>query len=166
MIRTVWIIGALMLCAGACQKTKSDTDYANGTNCLQKEEYTNAVAYLERAVSFEPLVSRNHNNLAYAYMQLGNLPNAWHHSRQAVILDPKNQYALELYKHLFDKITNQGALLHSNLSEENLIALMGTPDVRIEGENNQESVWIYGITAVRLQNHAVRDVLLDKALLK
>lgn len=154
------------LFTSGCQKVESNVDYTNGTNCIQKEDFHSAVAYLEKAVLLAPQDSPSHNNLAYAYMQLGDLKNAWHHSRQAVILDPKNEYATTLYGHLFDMITLKGERLKSPLSESELVTILGTPDVQINGEKEGEAVWIYGKTAVRLENHTVQGVILDKAVIR
>lgn len=58
--------------------------FTRGTQCLNEGDYPKAVEHLSEAVRLDPTMSRNHNNLASAYVATGQIALAWEHSRKAI----------------------------------------------------------------------------------
>lgn len=129
----------------------SSLNYTAGTEALEKGDFETAVVHLEEAVRLDPSLSRNHNNLAYAYYETGRLQEAWDHGRKAVLLDPDNEYARANSRRIFAAMWNEVGL-KAGASEDAVRLKLGTPD----GTNDSRDEvcgciwWQYGFTALSI----------------
>jgi tetratricopeptide (TPR) repeat protein len=126
MIKLTTLI--MLLAAAGCGTVKSSVNYTKGTDALERGDYVAAIPLLEEAVRLGPKLSRNHNNLAYAYYQSGRTFDAWNHSRQAVMLEPTNEYAASNFERIFIDVEKKAGLELGDSSALVKVKL-GEPDV-------------------------------------
>jgi tetratricopeptide (TPR) repeat protein len=148
----------------ACATVASSVSYTKGTEALEAKDYETAVVHLEQAVELDPNLSKNHNNLASAYLGVGRLPDAWTHVRRAVLLDPRNQYARMNCGHVFAKMREQTGLGAGDGIDE-IREKLGEPDAVHDGTDTACKCvwWQYGSVAVSIVDeklHAVADMTL------
>jgi tetratricopeptide (TPR) repeat protein len=94
---------------------------------LERGDYQQAATLLEEAVRLDPGLSRNQNNLAAALFELGRLEDGWPHVRQAVLLDPSNQYAVQSCKRYIVAMLKK-ANLDFGASKSEVVRVLGEPD--------------------------------------
>ncbi len=128
-------------CVG-CAILQSSLEYTKGTECLESGDYRGAVLHLEKACELDPNMSRNHNNLAVAYMRLGNVGRAWYHSRQAVLIDVGNCEAVCSFNQLAAAIFKECDIRPGSLTEDQAIDVLGVPDTAMDFGNRK--VFFYG----------------------
>jgi len=138
---------SLNACASPDIKSTVDSslNYTKGTKALENGDYEKAAELLREAVRLDPILSRNHNNLATALFELGLLNEGWPHVRKAVLLDPKNEYAAKNSKRYIVALLNQESLnIGANLSD--VVAVLGEPDGKSE---QKKCLWYqYGSSAL------------------
>jgi hypothetical protein len=119
--------------------------FTRGTEALAAKRYVEAVRYLEKAVVLDATLSRNHNNLAAAYFEVGEVRDGWPHVRMAVALDPTNQYAKQNFFRYFAAMVNLTNLQNGD-SYETVREKLGSPDG--VAEETEQVWWQYGHTAL------------------
>jgi tetratricopeptide (TPR) repeat protein len=127
---------------------QSSTNFTRGTEALDARRYDEAVSYLEKAVALDPSLSRNQNNLAAAYFEVGRVRDGWPHVREAVNLDPTNPSAKQNFLRYFAammKLTN----LQEGDSYETVRTKLGPPDQ--VSEQTERVWWRYGHTALEFK---------------
>lgn len=130
-----------MLCG--CSRIWSSYHFTKGTECLKKGDYQEARLHLEEACELDPSMSRNHNNLAYIYMQLGEIDKAWYRARQAAFVDPSNEEAVINFNILMSEL-EAAHNLGKGSSKEDVKAALGEPDM--DSEENNSSIYRYGLS--------------------
>ena len=126
-----------------------------GTAAIERGDFKTAVAELETAVTANPKVSSYHNNLAFAYFQLGNEPKGWFHLRQAVLLNSENIPAVKSFESFWDHLEKTGVVKLGKGREE-LVSALGTPDLEVRTD---DEVWlIWGLKRIILRNDAAMEV--------
>ena len=132
---------ALSLALVSCAASESSLDYTRGTEALDERRWDDAVVYLKKAVELDPGMSRNHNNLAAAYFELGRLQEGWPEVREAVNLDPRNESARLNFLRYFEAMKKQSDLQIGD-SFDAVEWKLGSPDQR----TNKDGVvwWRYG----------------------
>ena len=81
-----------------------------GIEVAQHSLWREAISRFERAADLDPTYAAAHNNLAIAYEQQGDLPNAKKAYEKALQIDPENQYIrqnYELFREIHDRATRQ-----------------------------------------------------------
>lgn len=150
MHKIVFILLASFLLSG-CTPNPSLYEYVMGTEFLDEGNYPSAIAHLEIAVQIEPGRSHNHNNLATAYVGLGDLERAWYHSRQAVLCPENNPSAYTNFWLIYNQFVTQRNTdkLGTPLSE--VLKQLGSPDF-IKAENESVAYLTYGLCTMEFQN--------------
>jgi tetratricopeptide (TPR) repeat protein len=122
---------------------------------LQRGHYPAAVASLEEAVRLDPLTSKNHANLAAAYLASGRKKEAWKHSRIAVGLNPNDGAGRGNFGLFWNDYQKQG-LLSSGTSQERVRKMMGESDfIKTSAPG---VLWIYGRKGIHFQNGRLTEV--------
>lgn len=143
------LIIILILCLPGCSTVNSSLNYTKGTEALERGDYEESIRFLEEAVRLDPKLSRNHNNLGYAYLQTGRHKKGWFHVRQAVLLDPNNRYAVATFLSVWNNFEADG-LFALGTSETRILSELEEPDIRIG--NEKEIVLIYGLKMLRFRD--------------
>lgn len=123
------IVSASTLCG--CSGIQSSVHFTRGTQCIEKGDFQGARFHLEKACELDPSMSRNHNNLTYIYIQLGEIDKAWYHARQAAFLDPGNEEAVTNFNNLLDELETFYNIAEGS-SKEDVKAALGEPDMDSE----------------------------------
>jgi Tfp pilus assembly protein PilF len=118
----------LFITLSACSGIKSSLAYTEGTQCLDRKDYVNAINHLENAVALDPTLSRNHTNLCAAYMGVNNVPKAWEHARAAVLCKYKGDGSEDLNFIKFYNILIRHKLDQPGQSYSEITAQLGIPD--------------------------------------
>ena len=133
----------------ACATASSSLQYTEGTEALERGDYEKAATLLREAVRLDPSLSRNHNNLASALFELGQVEEGWPHVRKAVSLDPSNKSAAQNSKrYVVHLLKKAGLNVGSEMSE--VVKALGEPDTRAQ---KGTCLWYqYGISALCFEN--------------
>lgn len=118
-----------------CSCIQSSIHFTQGTRCLEEGNFQEARIHLEKACELEPRLSRYHNNLAHAYLHLGEIDKAWYQARQAAFLDPGNYEAVTTFKSLLNQLIQSHNIKHGS-SKEEVENAFGEPDDFLEGSND------------------------------
>lgn len=102
--------------------------YTKGTECLKCGDYAEAVVYLEEAVKHDPSTARNQNNLALAYMGIGDMDKAWYHSRKAALCVPLEEQSAITFNNLYKAMVKDKGLDEEGASYESIVNSLGEPD--------------------------------------
>ena len=150
--RVVSIASTAALLA-ACATVTSSLHYTRGTDALEQGDFETAIIELEEAVHLDPSLSRNHGNLAYAYLETGRIQDAWVRGRNAVILDPANEYARRNWGRIFVAMRAEVGLEKGDSSAE-IRDKLGNPDGTHDASNAECGCiwWQYGYTALSFVN--------------
>ena len=128
----------------------SSINYTRGTEALENGDYERAAELLRESVRLDPTLSRNHNNLATALFELGHLKEGWLHVRQAVLLDPKNEFSAANSKRYIVALLNQEGL-NTGVSLSDVVAVLGEPDGKSQQNN---CLWYqYGSSALCFEDN-------------
>ena len=128
----------------------SSTNYTKGTKALENGDYERAAELLRESVRLDSTLSRNHNNLATALFELGLLEEGWPHVRQAVLLDPKNEYAAANSKRYIIALLNQEGL-NTGASLPDVVSVLGEPDGKAQ---QSKCLWYqYGSSALCFEDN-------------
>ena len=100
-------LSLVLLVVAGCSTAKSNRHFTQGTIKLLDGKYEMAITHLEKAVAYAPHISRNQNNLACAYWEVGEVERAWVHSRKAIRADLDNRYASELFLIIDDQMSSK-----------------------------------------------------------
>ena len=145
----------LVVVIGACSTVQSSASYTKGTQALAAGQYEVAATLLEEAVRLDPTSSRNHNNLAAAYLGLGRLADGWPHVHRAVELDPRNGYALDNCNAFFEQMRVDGYLPAGTTSAE-VLTKLGEPDER--HDHRAGFWWRYCLTYLQFRDGKLSSV--------
>jgi tetratricopeptide (TPR) repeat protein len=146
----------ISLVTSSCSVIQSSVEYTKGTECLQRGEYSTAVVHLEKAVSLDPKLSRNHNNLAAAYLGIQDIEKGWYHSRQAVLLDMNNREAISSFKQLSREIFERYDI-KIGMSVDKVVSLLGKPDHTID--SNTEMIYFYGTIGLKFADGELKFII-------
>lgn len=72
-----------------------DTDYADGKEAFLAENWSVAIAALEKVIARRPWHDNAHNMLGFSWRKLGNFDRALDHYDKALELNPRHRGALE-----------------------------------------------------------------------
>lgn len=146
-------LALLAFAATGCSIVSGSMDFTNGTRCLNEGNYEEARVYLEKATEKLPELSRNHNNLAYAYLQLGDWDRAGYHYRQMMLCDyitPDQEFN---FNNLYVKKLKSLGYDKPGLTEAEVIANLGEPDwIEVDGDSTS---FQYGLYLIEFKNHVV-----------
>ena len=73
----------------------SDSDYADGKEAFEREDWPTVIAALDRVVARRPWHDNAHNMLGFAHRKAGDFEAALHHYAIALELNPRHKGALE-----------------------------------------------------------------------
>jgi tetratricopeptide (TPR) repeat protein len=138
-----------LLCG--CSTVTSSLNYSKGTKELEAHDFEAAIKHLEEAVRLDPNFSRNHNNLASAYLGAGRLPEGWVHVRKATLLDRRNKYAWANCRYIFTEMRDATGLKQGD-SDSTVREKLGSPD-KIENISNKGldcALWQYGCVGLNM----------------
>jgi tetratricopeptide (TPR) repeat protein len=135
----------VLLIFSGCAAVKSSLNYTEGTRALEAGDYDTAILHLEKAVQLDPDLSRNHNNLAAAYLARDRIREAWPHVRKAVIIHPRNTAAQGNFRRCFKRLIDMD-LVKEGYSEVTLVQNLGQPDSTFK--RGDEVLWQYGMVAL------------------
>ena len=113
----------------SCSALKSSFEYTEGSNYLAEGDFPKAIDFLKRSVELDPTMSRNHANLANAYIQTGDWENAWYQARQAVLTTGANDIALVLFLHTYGQMVLSKNLNRVGTTYAEIKEALGEPDV-------------------------------------
>jgi len=150
-MKSIALLFASLLCG--CSMITSSLNYSKGTKALDERDFDTAVIHLEEAVRLDPNYSRNHNNLASAYLGAGRLPEGWVHVRKATLLDTRNKYAWANCRYIFTEMRDATGLKQGD-SAATVQEKLGSPD-KIEKTSNKEAdcaLWQYGCVGLNMVN--------------
>jgi tetratricopeptide (TPR) repeat protein len=102
----------IMVFAGclACSNYKA----AEASKALKKQDYNRAAAYLEEAVSYNPVNYAYYNNLSRVYQQQGKMDKAIENSKQAIALNRFNPTPyIDLANLYYNSDNNDEAILNA-----------------------------------------------------
>lgn len=150
------ILPLVLLVAVGCDSAKSNRQFTQGTIKLIDGNYEKAIVHLEKAVAYAPHVSRNQNNLACAYWQVGEIEKAWIHSRKAIRADLENRYATEFFLVIYDEMSLKYGIKDAKLSEAELIVALGEPDERLNSLDGKQTSLIFGGVAFEYEEGVFR----------
>lgn len=155
-MKRVLFIGSLLLASG-CTTAKSNYHFSRGTVKLQDGHYDEAIAHLEKAIEFDPSMSRNQNNLAAAYWGTGQIEKAWVHSRKAIRADLENRYAAELFLILYDEMSQNLDVEREGFSELDLINALGVPDEVVHGSDYGSKALVFGVVSFEFEGEKLKE---------
>jgi tetratricopeptide (TPR) repeat protein len=135
-----------------CSTVESSVNYTKGTRALEAGDYDTAIMHLEKAVQLDPDLSRNHNNLAAAYLARSRIREAWPHVRKAVILQPRNTAAQGNFRRCFKSLIDMG-LVKEGYSQATIVQNLGQPDSTLK--RGDEVLWQYGMVALYFRDGRV-----------
>jgi tetratricopeptide (TPR) repeat protein len=134
-------ISIVFACLSGCGTVGSSVNYTRGTEALEKQDYDAAIPLLEEAVRLDPTLSRNHNNLAAAYLGAGRIKDGWPHVRKAVLLDTTSEYASANFQQYWIQIVTLTGVdvgdSHATVKHN-----LGEPDEK--DVRNRDTLWLYG----------------------
>lgn len=96
---SIMLLLTLVSCASTENQDKSPTEkkadlyYGHGTQALLEQDYTTALAHLQKAAELTPEDSKIQNNLGMAYFFKGEAERAITHLQKSIDLDKKNSDA-------------------------------------------------------------------------
>lgn len=129
----------------------SSFNYTKGTKYLEKGKYHKAVKYLEKAVALDPTMSRNHNNLASAYLFTGNIDKAWYESRQAVLCLQDNPCAISTFWNIYEGYVTARGLDREGVPLQTVLDTLGIPDIMMTDSNGGACI-MYGLSTMTFSN--------------
>jgi tetratricopeptide (TPR) repeat protein len=144
-MKRIVILSLLPLLFSGCATVKSSLNYTDGTRALEAGDYDTAIVHLEKAVQLDPGLSRNHNNLAAAYLAKGRIRDAWPHVRKAVILQPRNTAAHGNFRRCFGGLIDL-TLVKEGDSQDTIAHNLGQPDSTLNRGDDVQ--WQYGMVAI------------------
>jgi tetratricopeptide (TPR) repeat protein len=149
----------LVLSITACSTVEPSVSYTRGTQALEAGDYQAAVTHLEEAVRLEPMLSRNHNNLASAYLATDRIHESWKEVRKAVMLDPRNEYAWKNQRLIFARLRETENLAVGD-SDTQVIEKLGEPDDKRDARRSDCYCiwWQYGSIAVAIKDNILSGV--------
>jgi tetratricopeptide (TPR) repeat protein len=136
----------------SCAATESSVYYTRGTQALERGDLPTAITDLEEAVRLDPSLSRNHNNLASAYMAAGRIADGWPHVRKAVAIDPGNEHAVQNCRLYFVKMQQQSGMKEGD-SLDQVREKLGGPDE--EREERGRFWWRYCLVVLEFRDGRV-----------
>jgi len=80
---------------GGDQALAADADYAAGLVALKARDFASALQRFQSALKRFPDAANLHNELGYAYRNLGQFPKAFEHYERALAIDPRHREAHE-----------------------------------------------------------------------
>ncbi len=149
----------LVLWITACSTVESSLSYTRGTQALEAGDYQAAVTHLEKAVQLDPMLSRNHNNLASAYLATDRIDESWKAVRKAVLLDPRNEYAWKNQRLIFARLQESENLAVGD-SDTEVIEKIGEPDDKRDARQSNCSCiwWQYGSIAIAIKDNILSGI--------
>lgn len=133
----------LVLIFTSCSTCSSSIAYTEGTQYLEKKDYSNAINCLEKAVALDPTVSRNHTNLCAAYMGVKNIQKAWEHARAATLCAYKDDSADINFRNFYNALI-RNKYDQPGKSFEDITTQLGSPDILKDGLTEGDKIVIYG----------------------
>ncbi len=146
----------ITIITSGCSFIQSSFEYTRGTQCLERQDYNAAVVHLENAVRLNPKLSKNHNNLAVAYLETKNFEKAWYHSRQAVLIDGNNYEAIFTFKELSRAIFKR-CDIKEGMGFDEVVIHLGKPDHVYNTAN--ETVYFYGTIGIGFIDEKINHIL-------
>jgi tetratricopeptide (TPR) repeat protein len=140
----IFIVSSYLL--SGCSTVASSIHYTNGTQCLERGDYSTSVNELEMAVELDPSRARNYTNLSAAYIAIGDGEKSWYCCRQAVRCpyDDGGICRMAFAPHYRARIAEPG-LNKIGTSWEDIHKNLGDPDEYQEDANGQISSCTYGV---------------------
>jgi tetratricopeptide (TPR) repeat protein len=129
---SVLVVTFFSMLLTSCSLTKATLEYTEGTQCMERGDYRSAIEHLEKAVEIEPRYSKFQGNLACAYIGIGELDNAWHHSRKAVLGNGCGYAELYTFKELHRVCVQEKGLEQKGTLLQDVLSVLGDPDERLE----------------------------------
>lgn len=123
-----------------------------GTTCIDRGDYAAAISHLQEAVRLDPTLSRNHTNLAYAYIMMGQEKEAWFHARQAVLTNGANEVSEHLFSSLYKGLNDRFRFNEGGLKEDEVIEILGKPDLTGAINKTEESFCVYGLAILKFKS--------------
>lgn len=95
----VWValahpVQAIMSGDESRRARSSDSDYADGKEAFEREEWQVAIIALDKVVARRPWHDNAHNMLGFSYRKLGDYKTAFQHYYKALKLNPRHRGAL------------------------------------------------------------------------
>lgn len=154
------IIAVLMLMVlSGCSIAKGSSHYTEGTKYLQSGDYESARYHLEKACEYVPNYSPHQNNLACAYIGLGDIDKAWYHSRQAVTLDPTSDEAVITFNRLYEEIATI-TMIREDSTLDDVRAAFGDPDQERKYEKDGVYKCRYGLCIMRFKDNLLKECVI------
>lgn len=138
---SILLIGSLLTGCDACY---SSMHYTNGTACLDRGDYEQAVVELTCAVELDPALARNYSNLAAACIGVGDYESAWCYLRQAVLCRYQDPVANRNFRKVCSNRLAQKNLDCCGTSYEEISECLGTPDDIEYSDNGSVAFCSYG----------------------
>jgi len=137
-------IMSILLCG--CTMSQSALNYSNGSDCLARGDYKDAIPYFEECVKLGPNMSLNQNNLACAYEAEDHIDKAWGHSRIAVRSPPYNEEAFVTFKQIYFQMLKKNSLAKEGIAMKVVKEKLGEPDETSTMHSGDRLV--YGVAAL------------------
>lgn len=147
-MKKIMLLSVLLL--SSCSTVMSSSHYTKGTEYLNCGNYFDAIIELEQAVELDPSMGRTHSNLAYAYMQMGDMNKCWYHSRQAVLCPNKDEKGMSNFVQLYYVCVVKAGLNQPGTPLQKVLDKLGEPDFMVETQNVTRCT--YGACVMRFEN--------------
>lgn len=153
-----FLLASTLILSSGCSIVRSSFNYTQGTECLERGEYSAAIDYLTKAVELDPSTSKNQNNLAAAYAAVGDLDQAWYHSRQAVLCPDDNPTAVMAFWSLYYNYVSCRGLDQNGVSIDDVLNKLGHPDVMVKNSDGTMISMEYGLAVIEFKNGTLINV--------
>ncbi len=145
----------MIIIATSCNSISSSLNYSKGTECLEKGDYEEAVASLEKAVELDPDMGRNHTNLATAYAASGEWDKAWKQSRTGLKAKYPDEHGLKSFDSIYKAYVTSRGIDKIGNSRKMIEERLGPPDMVLANGDQYK----YGLVIMTFKNDVLKHVV-------
>ncbi len=146
---------------GQAQKAEALKRAKQGQTYLKQKHWKKAISEFQAAVKLQPENSMLHYLLSVSYLEDSQGSLAWIEVRKAVLLDLKNQNAMQQFLKFWSFFDKQG-VLNVGTPEVEVLKLLGSPDRK--QEQGADTRLTYGFMWLTLRNASLFAVIDTRGL--